>query len=99
MQPRELYERMQANEPLTVIDVRSSNEYAGGHIAGARLLPLPTVRQRSDELPTDGPIVCVCRSGARSQAACEQLAGMGFTNTINLTGGMIAWQRNGLPVT
>lgn len=97
IQPAELYERLQNDDSLTVIDVRSANEYAGGHIAGARLLPLPNIRQRSNELPNDQPIVCVCRSGARSQAACEQLAAMGFENTLNLTGGMIGWQRAGLP--
>lgn len=98
IQPAELYERLQNDDSLTVIDVRSANEYAGGHIAGARLLPLPNIRQRSNELPSDQPIVCVCRSGARSQAACEQLAAVGFENTINLTGGMIGWQRAGLPI-
>jgi rhodanese-related sulfurtransferase len=52
---------------------------------------------RSNELPQDRPIVFVCRSGNRSQVACEQLAQLGFTNTINLVDGMIGWHRAGLP--
>lgn len=85
------------NAPL-LVDVRSPEEYTvDGHIEGSRLLPLPMLRQRMDELPRDKPIVCVCRSGNRSQVACEQLAAFGFTDLTNLAGGMIDWRRNGLP--
>ena len=96
--PVGLQQRLQANEPLAILDVRFPEEYATGHIADSRLLPLPHLRQRSDELPKEQPIVCVCRSGNRSQVACEQLADLGFTNLINLTGGMIGWTQAGLPV-
>lgn len=96
--PAELYEQLKGDNGPVVVDVRSPEEYElNGHIAGSRLLPLPALRQRSSELPQDRPLVFVCRSGARSQAACEQLASQGFRNVINLTGGMIAWQRAGLP--
>ena len=61
------------------------------------LLPLASLAQRLSELPKDKPIVCVCRSGARSQTACEYLAANGFDNVINLNGGMISWIRSGLP--
>jgi rhodanese-related sulfurtransferase len=94
----ELQQRLQAGEELILLDVRTPPEYAQeGHIAGARLLPLSSLRQRSRELPQDRPIVCVCRSGARSMAACEQLAALGFSNVANLAGGMLAWRRAGLP--
>lgn len=95
----ELHRRLQTGESLTLLDVRSPEEYAeDGHITGARLLPLPNLRQRSNELPVDRPIVCICRSGNRSQVACEQLAAAGFTNIINLSGGMTGWSRANLPV-
>lgn len=85
------------NAPL-LVDVRSPEEYRmDGHIEGSRLLPLPALTQRLNELPQDRPIVCVCRSGARSQVACEQLAAQGFSDVTNLVGGMIDWQRHGLP--
>lgn len=96
--PTELYEQLQDDNAPLVVDVRSPEEYEyNGHIAGSRLLPLPALRQRSSELPQDRPLVFVCRSGARSQAACEQLASQGFSNVINMVGGMMAWQRAGLP--
>jgi rhodanese-related sulfurtransferase len=94
----ELQQRLQAGEDLVLLDVRAPMEFAGeGHIAGARLLPLPSLRQRSRELPRERPIICVCRSGARSMAACEQLAALGFNDVANLAGGMLAWRRAGLP--
>lgn len=96
--PAELHQKMQAKTPLIVLDVRTPDEYAhDGHIAGSRLLPLHALAQRSKELPTDQPIVVVCRSGNRSHVACEQLLAQGFTDISNMTGGMVAWRRAGLP--
>jgi rhodanese-related sulfurtransferase len=89
----------QTNEPLLILDVRSPEEYAGdGHIADSRLLPLPQLYRQAGELPRDQAIVCVCRSGKRSQVACRQLAELGFTQLFNLAGGMIGWRQAGLPI-
>lgn len=94
----ELKRRIDAGEQLFLLDVRSSDEYThDGHIGGARLMPLPMLSLRLKELPKDATIVCVCRSGNRSSVACEQLLRQGFQQTLNLTGGMIAWQRAGFP--
>lgn len=96
--PQELNQRLQSGESLVIVDVRSSQEYRqDGHIRGSRLIPLGELSQKSQKLPQDRPIVCVCRSGSRSQFACEQLAGQGFSNVINLVGGMVAWRKAGLP--
>lgn len=93
-----LKRRIDSGERLVLLDVRSHEEYAhDGHIAGSRLLPLPMLAMRVDELPKDTPIICVCRSGNRSQVAAELLAGRGFTSLFNLTGGMVAWRRANLP--
>jgi rhodanese-related sulfurtransferase len=98
MTPAELHQRMQEKDRLTILDVRSPDEYAhDGYIAGSRLIPLPALHQRSGELPKDQPIVIVCRSGNRSGVACEHLAALGITNTYNMVGGMLAWRRAGLP--
>lgn len=95
---KELYQRIQGQEKVLLVDVRSPEEYwVDGHIKGSRLLPLPVLLQRIDELPKDRPIVCVCRSGSRSHVACEQLASRGFTQVTNLVGGMIGWRQAGLP--
>ena len=95
--PDELARMIRDQEPMIILDVRTPEEYArDGHIAGSRLMPLATVPVRSNELPIDRTIVCVCRSGARSAAACESLARQGF-DVINLSGGMLSWRRSGLP--
>jgi len=96
--PVELAQRLNEDNPPLVVDVRMPEEYAqDGHIAGSRLLPLPVLLQRSNELPKEREIVFVCRSGSRSGIACEQLASAGIENTINMVGGMIGWKRAGLP--
>ena len=64
----ELWDEMQSDTSPLLIDVRSAQEFENdGHINGARLLPLQTLTTRHGELPKDQPIVCVCRSGNRSQ--------------------------------
>ena len=83
---------------LFLLDVRSPLEFEReGHIKGARLLPLPMLRQRRRELPRDRTIVCVCRSGNRSLVACEELARAGF-DVVNLRGGLLAWKAAGYPL-
>jgi rhodanese-related sulfurtransferase len=85
---------------LAVVDVRGAHEYHGplGRVAGARLVPLPELAARLAELPSQRPLLLVCRSGARSGRACEQLAALGVGPAYNLAGGMIAWNDAGLPV-
>lgn len=97
--PNELKERLDAGDPLLLVDVRTPGEYQhDGHIANSQLLPLSALGQRLDELPTDQTIVFICRSGNRSMVACQQLAQIGFENTINLSSGMIGWQMAGFPI-
>jgi rhodanese-related sulfurtransferase len=95
----ELNDELQNGNAPILVDVRTPNEYQNdGHIAGSRLLPLNVFMQRIKELPQDKPIVCVCRSGNRSQAAAEQLLTQGFEDVANLSGGMFGWRRAGLPI-
>lgn len=94
----ELQGLINSENNLLLVDVRSPYEYEyDGHIAGSRLLPLPALMQRMQELPEDQPIVFICRSGARSNVACEQMNRLGRKNVKNFRGGMIAWKRAGLP--
>ena len=92
-------QRLISNENnLLLVDVRSPHEYEyDGHIAGSRLLPLSALTQRMQELPEDQPTVFICRSGARSHVACQQMSSLGRKNVKNFRGGMIAWKRAGLP--
>lgn len=89
--------RMEADEPLFILDVRQPEEFRMGHIAGAKLIPLNELVRRVNELPKDQEILCVCASGSRSSVATRQLMGAGY-KAINLQHGMYAWQRAGYPM-
>ncbi len=79
---------------VVVLDVREPEEYGGplGHIDGAKLIPLGSLAARSTEVPTDRPIVAVCRAGGRSAQATVILQRAGFTDVANLAGGMLRWR-------
>lgn len=95
----DLKARLDAGEELTVLDVRTPQEWSGdGHIAGATLLPLDELGARMGELAKDEPIACFCRSGNRSRQACTQLAAAGYSNLVNVDGGIGAWAAAGYPV-
>ena len=80
----------------TLLDVRHQDEWDAGHAPTAILVPLDQLGDRYTELPTDEPIVVICRSGARSARATEALVSAGY-NAVNLAGGMKAWVADGLP--
>jgi len=90
----EVKKRMDAGEKLNLVDVREPYENAEFNIGGV-LLPLGDIQAMAvDEIEDlkEEEVVCYCRSGNRSGQACMILEMMGFTNTKNLTGGMLAWQ-------
>ncbi|MBN2007443.1 MAG: rhodanese-like domain-containing protein [Anaerolineae bacterium] len=88
-------EELRATGEIVIIDVREPEEYAVGRIPGATLIPLGELAKRTDEVPTDKPVVMVCRSGNRSAEAVKILQKAGFTNIHNMTGGMIEWTAAG----
>ena len=83
-----------------ILDVREENEFSGGHILNAKLIPLLKLKDRLGELERyrEQPIVVVCRSGNRSATACALLGNRQFGQAYNLAGGMLAWQKAGMPV-
>jgi hydroxyacylglutathione hydrolase len=83
---------------LTVVDVRSANEWDSGHIPGAIHIPLGYLADRAKELPVDRPIVVQCQSGGRSSIAASVLERLGVANVTNLAGGITAWAAEGLPI-
>ena len=87
------------HEDALVLDVREPSEWADGHIAKARHIPLGQLKNRLADLEKykGKPIVVVCRTGNRSGSACGQLKKAGFENLHNLAGGMQAWEQAGLP--
>lgn len=84
-------------EGAVLIDVRERGEFEAGHAPQARHVALRHLPDRMSSLPRSRTVVLVCRSGARSSRAAQLLARQGF-DAINLTGGMNAWDRAGLPV-
>jgi rhodanese-related sulfurtransferase len=84
-----------------LLDVREDEEWAAGHIAEAVHVPMNRVPARvaydPASLPTDRPIVVVCRMGGRSAAVTAWLAAQGY-DARNLDGGMLAWARAGRPM-
>ena len=83
---------------VTVVDVRSANEWADGHIPGAVHIPLGYLPERCRSLPATKPLVMQCQSGGRSAIATSLLERLGFCGVINLDGGYAAWAATGLPV-
>ncbi len=86
--------RMDAGEKLNLIDCREPAEYAEFNI-GAKLIPLGMIQtMQADELNDlkEEEVIIHCRSGKRSMMACMFLDSMGFKNTVNVTGGILAWQ-------
>lgn len=80
-----------------ILDVRQPEEFQGGHIAGAKLIPLNELSKRMNELPKNKEIICVCQSGNRSRSAAGMLTASGY-KAINMTGGMFAWRQAGFPI-
>ncbi len=85
---------------VRLVDVREPAEFDGplGHIRNAILVPLGELAGRAKELPSDKPVIAVCRAGSRSAHATEILQKAGFTNVANLPGGMLRWRAEGRAV-
>ena len=72
-----------------IIDIREKNEYAEGHLKGVPNIPLSELRERVNEIPKDRTVYLQCRSGQRSYNACLLLQNLGYTNVVNVTGGIL----------
>jgi len=79
-------------EGARLVDVRSADEFAGGHLPGAVNLPLAALRADPGQLPAATPIIVYCRSGARSALAARALRAAGRREVHDL-GAMANWQR------
>ena len=87
-------------EKAVVIDVCEAAEYAAGHVAGARHVPLA---QLAAQLPTvvknkETPVIFVCQSGTRSGSAARIAKGLGYARPLSLGGGLASWRTASLPV-
>ena len=100
--PTELEAERQRAGSVDLIDVRTSGEYRRTHAASARSVPLdhlnPAEVMNSRAAATDRPLYLICRSGRRSRQAVAKFQAAGLPNIVNVEGGMIAWERAGLPI-
>ena len=82
---------------VTVLDVRTPQEFTQGHIKGARLIPVQELGERMSELASlkDRQILVYCHSGNRSTTASRMLLKNGFKKISNLQGGITAWNNRG----
>ena len=83
---------------LPVLDVRGRGEYADGHVDGAINVPLDVLPESLVSIDR-GPLAVMCGGGYRSSIATSILERAGFTNLKNVSGGIAAWRKAGLPVT
>ena len=78
-------------DKLTVIDVRTEQEYAQGHVPGALLLPIQTLREHMGQVPADGSVLLLCRTGRRAETAYDMIR-EAYPQKKNL------WFLKGIPV-
>jgi rhodanese-related sulfurtransferase len=86
-----------STRPL-LVDVRENDEFRNVRIEGAALVPMSQFADRHGELPKDRPLLVMCAGGTRSAAATAFLLRSGWTDVVNVAGGITSWQQAGLPV-
>lgn len=88
----QLKEKISQKQPFFLVDVREDVEHEKFNIGG-KLIPLNEIMSNAAQIPTDQPVIVYCRRGIRSQIAIQRLEEkFGFTNLINLQGGLEKWE-------
>ena len=91
----DLQTRIAEGDDFVLLDIRSDGELAQGTLPDAEHMPMHLIPLRINELPKEKDIILYCHSGARSYHACAYLAQQGFSNAVNLRGGILGWARSG----
>ena len=88
------------NQGALVLDIRKSEEFAAGHVNGAKHLSSEQILTAADNFKRfkDKPVVVYCDSGSLAAAAVRQLTAQGFTKAFTLRGGFAGWRADNLPV-
>ena len=96
--PQDLIRLM--NQGALVLDIRPQEQYAAGHINGARAASAEQLSKAADTFKRykEKPVVVYCDAGSQSPGAVRQLAAQGFTRTFSLRGGLAAWRAQNLPL-
>lgn len=89
----QLQQLLQADSGTVLIDVREEEEHEAFNIGGI-LIPLGEIIQKADQVPITGTVVIYCKRGIRSAIAIQKLeAKFGYTNLVNLQGGVLEWKK------
>lgn len=95
--PKQAYTLLKDDTNITLLDVRTPDEFSKEHIEGATLIPVQELSENLSKLDKEKKIIVYCHSGMRSIAASRILVKNGFT-PLNVTGGITAWKNEGLGV-
>jgi len=96
--PSELSARRASGTAPVVIDVRTAEEYATGHIPGALNIPFDQVAKRISEVDAPNGVALYCMLGPRARKGEAALLDAGYTSVLHIEGGLSAWKSAGLPV-
>lgn len=100
--PLELGAKIEANEPVEIVDLRPRCQFEKRHVPGAHSIPFSEfdlgALVHSRELPLSEPLYVISDRGVHAQMASENMASRGLDNLVVVEGGLQAWERNGLPV-
>jgi rhodanese-related sulfurtransferase len=88
------------NQGAAVLDVRSNEEFAAGHLGSARHAPLESLELVAESIKRykDRPVLVYCERGGRAATAIAKLRTLGFSQLFNLRGGLTAWRSDNLPL-
>jgi rhodanese-related sulfurtransferase len=96
LSPQEVAEKRD-DERWQLVDVRESYEYEAGHIDGTRHIELARLTAEAESIDRDRPVIFYCRSGARSAMATQAFRASGW-EAYNMSGGLLEWAAEGLPL-
>ena len=95
-----IFEEKMKEEGVQLIDVRTPQEFASGHLPNAVNINIsdPDFEKKMQGLDKNKPVLVYCKSGGRSGRACSQLKDLEFTTIIDIDGGITDWQASGKPI-
>ena len=96
--PAEADKILKEDKSAVLVDVRTKDEVSEISVPDAKHIPLDVLAGRLGEIKNFSNVLFLCRSGGRSTEACSVAESSGFPSVINVAGGIIAWEKTGLPV-
>jgi rhodanese-related sulfurtransferase len=101
LDPQSFEKKLNESKEPILVDVRTSGEYAQGHLANAVLIDIYSsdFKSRVSKLDKSKPVFVYCKAGSRSSSAVDVFTDLGFKEIYDLSGGISAWQRASKPIT